>query len=109
MDRLERIAYFETALNELSAAARELDAALERFSALQALARELEEYYSGGQWLADFEADERGDLPPGLPRGVLSEDGVCNALLDRRELLRRMAELSRQTRDARDQRQDARP
>ena len=93
MERIERIAYFENALKELSAALRELDAALERFAAAQPAARELEEYYSGGRWLADFEADERGELPPELPRGVLSEDGVYNALEENRALLRRMAEL----------------
>lgn len=94
MERLERIAYFENALNELCAAARELDAALERFDAAQPLARELTEYYYGGQWLSDFGADGRGELPPDLPRGVLSEDGAYNALGENRALLLRMRELS---------------
>lgn len=94
MEQLERIKYFESALNKLSAAERELDAALERFAAAQPAARELEEYYFGGQWLADFEADGRGELPPDLPRGVLSEDAAYNALGERRELLRRMRELA---------------
>ncbi len=90
MERLERIAYFENALGELCASARELDAALERFAAAQPMARELEEYYTGGQWMADFEADARGELPENLPRGVLSEDGVYNALEENRALLRRI-------------------
>lgn len=38
--------------------------------------RLLEEYYQSGLWLNDFEADERGELPADLPRGVLSEDGL---------------------------------
>ena len=97
MELIERVAYFEKALNELCAAALELDAALERFSSAQAAARELGEYYFGGQWLADFGADGRGELPPDLPRGVLSEDGVYTALEENRELLRRMAALSRET------------
>ena len=37
-------------------------------------------YYEGGQWLKDYESDERGELPPGLKRGVLSQDGVYNLL-----------------------------
>lgn len=94
MERLERITYFENALTTLTAASRELDAALERFAAAQSQALELEEYYFGGQWLADFEADERGELPPDLPRGVLSEDGVYNALEESRALLLRMRELA---------------
>ena len=38
------------------------------------------EYYEKGQWLSDFESDERGELPRTLKRGVLSEDGVYNLL-----------------------------
>lgn len=41
---------------------------------------ELLEYYLGGQWLLDHEADERGELPRDLKRGVLSEDGVWNLI-----------------------------
>ena len=45
-----------------------------------ALLKELLEYYEGGQWLLDFQADERGELPKELKRGVLSEDGIWNLL-----------------------------
>lgn len=44
------------------------------------LPQELTDYYFGGQWLADYQADERGELPADLKRGVLSEDGVWNLL-----------------------------
>lgn len=37
-------------------------------------------YYENGLWLSDFERDERGELPDGLKRGVLSEDGLYNLL-----------------------------
>lgn len=40
----------------------------------------LREYMESGLWLSDFEADERGELPTGLKRGVLSEDGLYNLL-----------------------------
>lgn len=49
--------------------------------ALQPGIDRLATYYSSGEWLADFEADEAGLLPEDMPRGVLSEDGV-NDLLD---------------------------
>lgn len=94
MERLERIAYFENALNELSAAARALDGALERFAAVQPMARELSDYYFCGEWLADFGSDERGELPVDMPRGVISEDGVYNTLCENRGLLLRMRELA---------------
>ena len=41
---------------------------------------ELTDYYIGGQWLSDYMADERGELPPNLKRGVLSQDGLWNLL-----------------------------
>jgi hypothetical protein len=40
----------------------------------------LESYYTSGDWLADFEADEAGLLPKDLKRGVLSEDGLHDLL-----------------------------
>lgn len=96
MDRPERIAYFENKLNELCAALEALNGPLENFAAAQEAARELDDYYSGGLWQADYAADERGELPPPveLPRGVLSEDALYNALCLNRELLKRMRELS---------------
>ena len=36
----------------------------------------LREYEESGRWLQDYEADERGELPQGLKRGVLSQDGL---------------------------------
>ena len=41
---------------------------------------ELIRYYEGGQWLRDYELDEQGLLPPGLKRGVLSQDGLHDFL-----------------------------
>ena len=49
--------------------------------------RLLEEYYHSPLWLSDFEADEAGLLPEDLPRGVLSEDAVYNALSEYEECL----------------------
>ena len=40
----------------------------------------LETYYTSGQWREDYEADERGELPPDLKRGVLSQDGLYELL-----------------------------
>ena len=36
----------------------------------------LREYEESGQWLQDYEADERGEIPRDLKRGVLSQDGL---------------------------------
>ena len=40
----------------------------------------LNEYLDSGEWQADFEADERGEISKTVPRGVLSEDGLYNTL-----------------------------
>ena len=42
-----------------------------------------------GQWLRDYEADERGELPVGLKRGVLSQDALYDLLTSVREVLGR--------------------
>lgn len=47
---------------------------------LASMLAELTAYYESPQWLADYEADEQGLLPPDLKRGVLSQDGVYNLL-----------------------------
>lgn len=48
-----------------------------------------------GQWLKDIEADERGMVPSGLPRGLLSEDALYNLLSDRDEIRQRLASYGR--------------
>ena len=42
--------------------------------------RLLERYYTEGEWREDYEADERGELPPDLKRGVLSQDALYDLL-----------------------------
>jgi len=42
--------------------------------------RLLDAYYTSGEWLEDYEADERGELPPDLKRGVLSQDALYDLL-----------------------------
>ena len=49
-------------------------------SAAREAAQALETYYTGGQWLRDYERDERGAWPPELKRGVLSQDGLYDLL-----------------------------
>ena len=40
----------------------------------------LTDYYANGQWMRDYEADEKGEIPRNLKRGVLSEDAVYDLL-----------------------------
>ena len=95
MDQIERITRMETILNEAAAAAAALDRALDRWAAVQAGLAELEAYYSGGEWMRDFDDDSAGKIPRDLRRGVLSEDAVYDLLTDRNRLLARMKELGK--------------
>ena len=94
MTQAERIAHYEEILNRVASAAEQLDAALSEFEAVQPLARELDAYYGSADWRADLDADEAGELPDDLRRGVLSEDAAYDALCENRELLQRMREIS---------------
>ena len=87
MNQVERIAHMEQILNDASAAADALSAALDRYGEILPRIRELEAYYTGAQWMRDYEDDCAGRLPQGLRRGVLSEDAVYD-LLRRTEELR---------------------
>ena len=48
---------------------------------------ELSAYYESDLWMEDYEADEAGELPADLKRGVLSEDCLYNLLAEYEELL----------------------
>ena len=93
MTREERITYYEEILDQTAAAIRNLDAALNEYEAVRPLLQELERYYTGPEWKADYDADAAGDLPRDLKRGVLSEDGIDDVLSDFRDLEERLAAL----------------
>ena len=40
----------------------------------------LTEYYEGGQWLKDYEADEQGLIPGHVKRGILAQDTLYDFL-----------------------------
>ncbi len=46
----------------------------------------LKEYEESGLWLQDYEADERGEIPRDLKRGVLSQDGLDEVFDEAEEL-----------------------
>ncbi len=71
LDRIERVESYERLFDEATACP---DAEKLRL---------LEEYYTSGQWREDYEADENGELPPDLKRGVLSQDALYDLLEER--------------------------
>ena len=75
-ERMARISEMETRLNRLTEWLKH------RSDDVSEDVRVLDEYYRSPLWRSDFEADEAGELPPDLPRGVLSEDALYNALAE---------------------------
>ena len=79
-ERIKRITEMEQRLNRLLAWNRGDRTTTKEI--IQEDVRLLDEYYRSPLWREDYEADEAGELPKDLPRGVLSEDGIYNALED---------------------------
>ena len=65
---------------DIIARVRHMEALFDRALETRVIPEELKTYYFGGQWLEDYEADSRGELPPDLRRGVLSQDGLWNLM-----------------------------
>ena len=93
--QLARIKKMEDDFNLVREVIHTLDDALGDYEAIQRRITRLTDYQESGQWLKDFEADERGELPKylELKRGVLSEDGLDNLLRDVADVHARMMEL----------------
>ena len=81
-ERIERIERMEESYNRVRKAVDSIHSKLDRLDRLQGRIRELESYQESGEWLKDFEADERGEIPSDIRRGVLSEDALYDLLTD---------------------------
>ena len=91
--QIARICRMEEILDKSGKAVRDLQEALNRYVALEEEIRELELYYTSGQWQKDFADDEAGKFPRNLRRGVLSEDAVFDFLALRDEVISKYKEL----------------
>ena len=82
---IERIQQMETYLDKILEV---LSSSMQPLHDLVGLENEisiLRDYYDNGQWVQDYEADERGELPDTLKRGVLAEDTLYNLFIDIQE------------------------
>ena len=68
LDRIERVEKYERLFDEAATSRDPVKLQL------------LDAYYTSGQWKEDYEADERGELPPDMKRGVLSQDALYDLL-----------------------------
>ncbi|MBQ3732324.1 MAG: DUF4298 domain-containing protein [Muribaculaceae bacterium] len=84
--QIARIRAMEQRMNRAAATVKRLSVALDKWETAQDDITALSEYYGSDLWRQDFADDEAGLLPADLKRGVLSEDGLWNLLVDVREL-----------------------
>ena len=92
LERIRRITEMEARMDRVQAAAAQLERALDAWEAARQELHLLAEYLDGGLWRQDYEADEAGELPPDLKRGVLSQDGLFDLLMRVAELNERLQE-----------------
>ena len=81
-EAIDRIRQMEQNFDKLQKAVKINPAAILENASLNELLQNLTQYYESGQWLHDYELDEKGLLPQSLKRGVLAQDAVYD-LLDR--------------------------
>ncbi len=79
-EAIERIERMELCFDVLQKALLDESRDVTAENWFKGLLGELKEYYNGGQWLCDYELDEKGLLPKKLKRGVLSQDAVYDFL-----------------------------
>lgn len=79
-DIISRVEEYESKLDRVTTALSELDAALDEYQNVKGDLDDLREYLDSGQWRKDYEADERGELPEDLKRGVLTQDAIWDLL-----------------------------
>lgn len=79
-DTVERVRRMERCFDILLDAAKDDPTVIRKDPKLKVLLTQLLQYYEGGQWLRDYELDERGGIPKEIKRGVLSQDAVFDFL-----------------------------
>ena len=92
---VKRVLQMEAALVRLNHAIATVEGALDTYEQMWDDYRALDSYYSGKAWWEDLEADNQGLLSEDLPRGVLSEDALYDALGDAEALRQRLQEIAR--------------
>ena len=87
LNQIGRIQRMEQLFNMVLAALKEPSISPTRYKEVQDAVAVLSDYYSSNEWKLDFADDEAGLLPEDLKRGVLSEDGLWNLLVEWKEFI----------------------
>ena len=92
-DTVNRIKAMEKRMRRAEKVLKSMEYALDEWDMMNSDLKVLNKYLGSEDWKADLKADEEGMLPANLRRGVLSEDGIWNLLVDQRVLIQRLYEL----------------
>ena len=95
MKQLERIEKMEAIFDKARANIGNLSRELETYQSLQKDLEKLIAYYEGRQWMKDFTDDQQGKIPADVKRGVLSEDGIYDMLIEEKEMINSMLDIIR--------------
>ena len=88
--RIARIQHLEEKYQTCRKIADSLRAALDDLESHRGDFKDLFEYSTSKSWMEDFEADERGEFPKDMKRGILSEDGLYSLCVDYCNLVKDM-------------------
>ena len=92
--RIARVREMEEMFDQAAVALLGFQQDLDDFEAALPAIDQLAAYYGSEEWFADRAADEAGELPADLVRGVLGEDLPYNLLVDYHDLAIRMLEIA---------------
>lgn len=92
--QIQRIEEMEKLFDDSLEGLKEFEKSLKKFRKVQKNIDVLEEYYFSSQWRKDYEDDEKGKFKD-MKRGVLSQDGIYNMLIDNDELLKKLIKMSK--------------
>lgn len=79
-EAINRIRRMEACFDRLQSIADEDAETLREDAVSREMLQTLTQYYESGQWLQDYELDEKGLLPQDMKRGILAQDAVYDFL-----------------------------
>ena len=92
-ESVERIRAMEKRMRRAAKVAKSMEYALDEWDLMNSDLKVLNKYLGSEEWKADVKADEAGLLPTKMHRGVLSQDGIWDLLVDQRVMMQRLFEL----------------
>ena len=90
---VNRIKDMEKRMRRVTKVVKSMEYALDEWDLMNSDLKVLNKYLGSEEWKADRQADEAGQLPDNLRRGVLSEDGIWDLLVDHRVMMQRLFEI----------------